>query len=224
MKKIISTQISNRIQSIIAVGAALLVATSTTPVRAGATPDGRDFHRLDKLDKVWLAGNFAFKGYDVIVVSPLNVADITPKDEKEAARLKLLTRVYAEDMARGLEQHGGFQQGTSRESDVAAGQKKLVLDTRLLEFSRGSSAARWTVGFGAGVPYLRIRGIVHEGDPAKPLAIFELDEKGDWLGGGFNTNETLQNRASLELGKDLGRFIEKVRNGEKINYQKAKRD
>jgi hypothetical protein len=110
------------------------------------------------------------------------------------------------------------------EAGVPAGQKKLVIDTKLLEFSRGSSAARYGLGFGAGMPFIKIRGTFHEGDPAKPLAIFEMDEKGDWMGGGFTSNESLQEKASSELGKDLGRFIEKVRNGEKIKYKKVKKD
>jgi hypothetical protein len=191
---------------------------------ADTGPENREFKRVDKLDKAWLAAGFTFKGYDVVVVSPLNSDGITTRDAKEAERLNLLKRGYAEDMARGLERHGGFASGTSREADVASGQKKLVLDTQLLDYSRGSSSARWTVGFGAGMPYLKVRGTFHEGDPTKPVAIIEMDEKGDWLGGGYSSNETLQNRASTELGKDLGRFIEKVRNGEKIKYQKAKRE
>src|SRR5690606_40148986 len=142
------------------------------------------------------------------------------KDEKEADRLNLLKRGYAEDMARGLERFAGFPEATSKEADVPAGRKKLVLDTKLLELSRGSSAARYGLGFGAGMPFIKIRGTFHEGDPAKPLAIFEMDEKGDWMGGGFTSNESLQEKASSELGKDLGRFIEKVRNGEKIKYKK----
>lgn len=182
------------------------------------------FMRVDKLDKIWLAAGFAFKGYDAVLVNTLNTEGITTKDEKEADRLSQLKRGYAEDMARGLERYAGFAQGTSKEADVPAGKKKLVLDTQLLDFSRGSSAARYGLGFGAGMPYMKIRGTFHEGDASKPLAIFEMDEKGDWFGGGYSSNESLQEKASMELGKDLGRFIEKVQKGEKINYKKAKKD
>lgn len=202
----------------------LAIATGSTALAAETTPDPRQYQRVDKLDKIWLAEGFAFKGYDVVFVAPLNVEGITTKDEKEADRLNLLKRGYAEDMARGLERHGGFAEGVSKESEVSAGKKKLVLETKLLDFSRGSSAARWGVGFGAGMPYMKIRGTFHEGDATKPLAIFEMDERGDWLGGGYSSNESLQEKASMELGKDLGRFIEKVRKGEKINYKKAKKE
>jgi len=205
--------------------AVLTTVFTTAPVTASDTPpDHREYQRVDKLDKIWLAEGFTFKGYDVVLVTPLNTEDITTKDEKEADRLNLLKRGYAEDMARGLERFGAFPIGTSKESDVTAGQKKLVLDTRLVDFSRGSSAARWGVGFGAGMPYIKIRGTFHEGDPARPLAIFEMDEKGDWFGGGYSSNESLQEKASMELGKDLGRFIEKVQKGEKIKYKKAKKE
>jgi hypothetical protein len=201
--------------TLLAVGLALWPANAADTI---------EFQRVDKLDKIWLADGFAFKGYEVLLVTALNAEGIQPKDEKEADRLNLLKRGYAEDMARGLERFAGFPKATSREADVPAGQKKLVLDTQLLEFSRGSSAARYGLGFGAGMPYIKIRGTFHEGDPAKPLAIFEMDEKGDWMSGGFTSNESLQEKASSELGKDLGRFIEKVRNGEKIKYKKVKKD
>lgn len=186
--------------------------------------DGREYLRYDKLDKIWLAEGFAFKGYDIILVNPLNVEGIETKDEKEADRLKLLERGYANDMAIGLERFAPFEKGTTRASDVEEGKKKLVLDTKLLDFSRGSSAARYGLGFGAGMPYIKIRGTFHEGDASKPLAILEMDEKGDWFGGGYSSNESLQEKASTELGKDLGRYIEKVANGEKIKYKKAKKD
>lgn len=203
----------------------LLAAAIAAPLAAADTPPGGgEFQRVDKLDKIWLAAGFAFKGYDAVLVTPLKTEGIVTKDEKEADRLNLLKRGYAEDMARGLERYGGFAQGASKESDVPAGKKKLVLDTQLLDFSRGSSAARWGVGFGAGMPYMKIRGTFHEGDPAKPLAIFEMDERGDWFGGGYSSNESLQEKASMELGKDLGRFIEKVQKGEKIKYKKAKKE
>lgn len=193
----------------------------SAPVHAA---DEIEFQRVDKLDKIWLKDGFAFKGYDVLLVNKLTTEGIEPKDEKEADRLKLLERGYADDMARGLERFGGFPKGTSKESEVPADKKKLVLDTKLLDFSRGSSAARFGLGFGAGMPYIKIRGTFHEGDASKPLAIFEMDEKGDWFGGGYSSNESLQEKASSELGKDLGRFIEKVANGEKIKWKKAKKD
>lgn len=199
----------------------LAVGLALWPANAA---DNIEFQRVDKLDKIWLAEGFAFKDYEVLLVTALNAEGIQPKDEKEADRLNLLKRGYAEDMARGLERFAGFPEATSKEADVPAGRKKLVLDTKLLEFSRGSSAARYGLGFGAGMPFIKIRGTFHEGDPAKPLAIFEMDEKGDWMGGGFTSNESLQEKASSELGKDLGRFIEKVRNGEKIKYKKVKKD
>lgn len=201
--------------TLLAVGLALWPANAADTI---------EFQRVDKLDKIWLAEGFAFKDYEVLLVTALNAEGIQPKDEKEADRLNLLKRGYAEDMARGLERFAGFREATSKEADVPAGRKKLVLDTKLLEFSRGSSAARYGLGFGAGMPFIKIRGTFHEGDPAKPLAIFEMDEKGDWMGGGFTSNESLQEKASSELGKDLGRFIEKVRNGEKIKYKKVKKD
>jgi hypothetical protein len=201
--------------TLLAVGLALWPANAADTI---------EFQRVDKLDKIWLADGFAFKGYEVLLVTALNAEGIQPKDEKEADRLNLLKRGYAEDMARGLERFAGFPKATARDADVPAGQKKLVLDTKLLEFSRGSSAARYGLGFGAGMPFIKIRCTFHEGDPAKPLAMFEMDEKGDWMGGGFASNESLQEKASSELGKDLGRFIEKVRNGEKIKYKKVKKD
>lgn len=201
--------------TLLTIGLAVWPATAAEPI---------EFQRVDKLDKLWLADGFTFKGYAVLLVTALNAEGIQPKDEKETDRLNLLKRGYAEDMARGLERFAGFPKATSREADVPAGQKQLVLDTKLLEFSRGSSAARYGLGFGAGMPYIKIRGTFHEGDPAKPLAIFEMDEKGDWMVGGFTSNESLQEKASSELGKDLGRFIEKVRNGEKIKYKKVKQD
>jgi hypothetical protein len=214
--------IMNKLISLPSLGCGLFVAAGLFTSTLTAADD-IEFKRVDKLDKIWLADGFEFNGYDLILVTKLDSTGIETKDDKEADRLKLLERGYSEDMARGLERSGAFEKGTSKESEVGADQKKLVLDTRLLDFSRGSSAARFGLGFGAGMPYIKVRGTFHEGDPSKPLAIFEMDEKGDWFGGGYSSNESLQEKASTELGKDLGRFIQQVQNGDKIKWKKAKK-
>lgn len=199
----------------------LVAAVALVTQNAWAT-ENIQFQRVDKIDRIWLQEGFNFTGYDAVHVTPLRTEGIKPRDEKETERLRLLERGYAQDMARGLERYSNLGTVTARESDLPANGRKLILDTQLLEFSRGSSAARYGIGFGAGMPYIKIRGTFHEGDPKRPVAIFEMDERGDWLGGGYSSNESLQERASMELGKDLGHFIDKVARGEKIKFRKAK--
>jgi len=195
----------------------------TAATTFGTTADGtRQFRSTDHFEKVWLADGFDFNGYDILLVTDLDATGIEPKDEKEADRLDLLKRVYPTDMAASIGRHRVFPKATGSAGDLVEGKKVLVLDTKLLDYSRGSSAARFGLGFGAGMPYIKITGTFHEQGSDEPRAILEMDEKGDWFGSGYASTESLQNAATMEIGKDLAEYISKVSRHDSIKYGKAK--
>jgi len=90
---------------------------------------------------------------------------------------------------------------------------------RTRQYTRGSSTARYMVGFGAGMPRVRVRGKMTEWGGAKPLCLFEIERAGDWFGSGFTSSKTLQTHAGIELAEDVAAFIAKATKHEKINYR-----
>lgn len=100
-----------------------------------------------------------------------------------------------------------------KEAEVKPGAKTLKLENTIVKFSRGSSALRYGVGFGAGSPYIRIRGQLTELGSNKALFIYEVDETGDWAFAGFTSSRTLQTQAASELADDVANFMGRVARG-----------
>jgi hypothetical protein len=183
--------------------------------------DERSYRRTDKLDKVWLAEGFDFKGYDAILVEEAKVdSSVKPKDEKETERLRLAQGTLARNLALSIEGQQVVKLVTTRDTEVASEQKVLRMEPTVIKFSRGSSAARYGVGFGAGMPYIQVRLLVREVGSEKPLFECELDEKADWFASGYSSSRSLQSGAAIELAEDVAEYIGRVARGEKIKYKK----
>ena len=103
-------------------------------------------------------------------------------------------------------------------SHVLQQTRSSPLENTIVKFSRGSTALRYGVGFGAGAPYIRIQGQITEVGSSKPLFIYEVDETGDWAFAGFTSSRTLQSQAASELADDVVAFMARVAKGEKIKY------
>jgi hypothetical protein len=179
------------------------------------------YRRTDKLDKVWLADGFDFTGYDAILVEDAEVdSSVKPKDEKETERLRLAQGTLARNLALSIEGQQVVKLVTTRETEAASEQKVLRMKPTVIKFSRGSSAARYGVGFGAGMPYIQVRLLVTEVGTDKPLFECELDERADWFASGYSSSRSLQSGAAIELAEDVADYIGRVARGEKIKYKK----
>ena len=193
--------------------------SSTAPNPAPAPSDRMTYRRTDKLDKVWLADGFDFTGYEAALVPPTDAEGIHPKDDLEKERLDAVVSSLARELAAALEGRRIFPAVLTREADLKPGAKTLRLDNTIVEYTRGSSTARYMVGFGAGMPRLRVRGKVTAVGDTKPLCIFEIQRSGDWFGSGFTSSKTLQTQAAIELAEDVAAFVANVAKHEKIHYR-----
>lgn len=187
------------------------------------TAEKKEFKRTDKLDRVWLAEGFDFTGYDALLVDEVKPDPaVKPKDEKEADRLSLMQGSMARDLVLAIETRKLFKTVTLKASDIPAGTKAVKLQTTITKFSRGSTAARIGVGFGAGMPYVRVIVTGSELGSGRPLFEVELDETADWFGAGYSSSQTLQTGAAMELTGDLANYMARVSKHEPIKYKTAK--
>jgi hypothetical protein len=198
-------------------------ADAAASKKSKGTPGERVYQRTDKLDKVWVAEGFNFSGYDLLVVDEARLdASVTAKDEKEEERLALARGGLARNFALSIEARRLFGKVTTDAAELSATGKVARLEPTILKFSRGSSAARFGVGFGAGMPYIKVGMALTDVATGAVLFEGELDERADWIATGFTSSRTLQSGASVELTEDVAEFMQRVARGEKIKYKKAK--
>ncbi len=98
----------------------------------------------------------------------------------------------ARELANAIEGRRSFPAVLTKEADIKPDSKVVRLENTIIQYTRGSSTARYMVGFGAGMPRVRVRGKMTEWGGAKPLCLFEIERAGDWFGSGFTSSKTLQ--------------------------------
>jgi hypothetical protein len=86
----------------------------------------------------------------------------------------------------------------------------LKLDNTIIEYAKGSGAARfWAGEFGAGQPVIRVRGAMSK--DGKVLFRFESYRSGDSaaarLDPGWTKEQKLQSKDILDLARDMADFI-----------------
>lgn len=151
-------------------------------------------------------------GYTIVVLEPLTVekGDAT-KDFQDGWEILL-----HKGMVRQLEKKKLFSQvidgaATATAPAAATGttEKRLLLKSTLLVYSKGSRAARFLVGMGAGAAKTRIRFTFVDADSGQELLTTEREGKfAGWLNPTGGTNED----AILESAGDVvDRLIDDIR-------------
>ena len=197
----------------------ILPGCASAPKEKPSKTGGITYKRTETIDKVWIAEGFDFHGYDTIVVEPVVAASaVTPKDDKEKERLEMARQGLQRDL-KGAIEFAAIVPNVAVAAQGGATNKALRLENEILEFSRGSSALRFGVGFGAGSPYLKLRGTIKDGASGNSLLIYELDETGDWFAGGFSSSSTLQRNAGTEMVDDIMNLLTKVARRQPIKYK-----
>lgn len=138
--------------------------------------DGGWSFKEPHMDKCWIASGFDFRGYDTLLIMPTlaTVQVQTPEEaydlegEKKGLAYELGWFFHARDIVRNV---------ATRPEEALPGARVLKLETTIIEFKRGSFAARdWAGLFGAGQPVLRVSGTMTDGD--KPVFTFEARRSG----------------------------------------------
>jgi hypothetical protein len=175
---------------------------------------GKNF-KNPHMEKVWLADNFNFTGYDVIYVAETqSTAKFQPDEEMPHGVAK---SALQQKLADALTEKKLFGKVVMREADIPAGAKALKLENTIIEYSKGGGAARYFVGlYGGGQPVLKVRGKMSEG--GKPMFSYEARRSGVSAGarmiGAFKTDVDIQKEDIDSMVKDLTDFIEQIAKGQ----------
>ena len=167
------------------------------------------------MEKVWLAENFNFTGYDTVYVAEtLSTAKF---QADEATPHDVAKRGLQQQLADALKGRKLFANVVTREADVPAGAKVLKLENTIIEYSKGGGAARYFVGlYGGGQPILKVSGKMS--DAAKPVFSYEARRSGVSAGarmvGAFKSDVDIQSEDITSMVLDLTNFMEDVSKGQ----------
>ena len=199
-------------------GLALLISGCAGTPRKILGPEGVTYLQTEEGLKVWLADGFEFTGYDTLVVTETKL-ETQGRDEKETNRLNLMQKDLQQQLMTALQTSKLFSSVVTSDSQVKPGSKTLKLQNSIVRFSRGNTASRWMVGFGAGVPYVVVRGQMVDVADNKPRFRYDLDQAAEWFLGHYRGTEDLQNETVREVSKKLSGFMTKTAKHEKIEYK-----
>lgn len=184
---------------------------STAPLTS--PPAGASYHYDKDLQNVWTADDFDFNGYDALYIAKTKT-DLTQTNSPEEAEMLS----WAQDELRsqfaamiGLKKV--FPLVTMDKSAIGPDEKFLTLSNTIIEYAKGSGAARfWAGEFGAGQPVIRVCGRMTGG--TNTVFMFESYRSGDSaaarLDPGWTPERSLQARDIHDLAVDLADFIEQT--------------
>ena len=192
----------------------IFVGCASNDAPTPAAQGGKDY-KNPHMEKVWLADNFNFTGYDTVYVAETqSTAKFQPDEDMPHGVAK---RVLQQKLADALTGKQVFAKVVTREADIPAGAKVLKLENTIIEYSKGGGAARYWVGlYGGGQPILKVTGKMSEA--GKPLFSYEARRSGvsagARLGGAFLTDVDIQAEDIDSMVKDLTDFIEQTAKGQ----------
>jgi hypothetical protein len=189
--------------------AAALLGGCASNEPATPDPDGITYHRDKDLQKVWLADQFDFQGYDTLYVGETKL-DAKPHNEEEVKLLEWARPFLRDQLAAYIRKTDVFRAVVTSESGIKPGSKTLRLENTIIEYEKGGGGARYFVGiYGGGQPVIRVRGIMSDG--ARAVFRFEARRSGESAGarviGAFKSDQDIQTEDINDLGIDTASFI-----------------
>lgn len=180
----------------------------TIDIGAPTEADGGRNFKNPHLEKCWIADGFTFSGYDTLFIAPTTSRAQVKDDEKE--RLQLATETIPSKLVYFLTPKGIFTNIVTKETDLKPGARVLKLENSIIDYSKGSRAARFFAGlYGAGQPLLHVEGKMTDGD--KPVFTFEGRRNGTSVGsrafGEFMSGDDIQTEDVHSMMLDLTDFM-----------------
>jgi hypothetical protein len=181
-------------------------AAQTPPLPAGVT-----LHPDKDIQGVWVADGFDFKGYDTLYVMAPVFAAIERSNETEMRAMAM--KALPEEMAARLRDTRIFNAVVVQAGDAKPGPRNLRLESTIIEYEQGGSAARVLAGvFGAGQPVIKVRGRVLDGE--KVVCVFEARRSGASADsrtvGHVVSNEDIQRGDIRDLAIGLADFFKRT--------------
>lgn len=138
--------------------------------------DGGWSFKEPHMNKCWIASGFDFRGYDTLLLMP-TLSAVQVQTPEEGYDLEGAKKSLAYELGWFFRARDIVTNVVTRPEEVPPGAHVLKLETTIIEFKRGSFAARdWAGLFGAGQPVLRVSGTMTDGD--KPAFTFEARRSG----------------------------------------------
>jgi len=181
------------------------------PANVPPLPAGVKLHKDQNIQGVWLADGFNFKGYQTLYLTPIVFAGIERTNEVDARAMSM--QELPEQLVDNLRDTKLFAAVTTKSEDVKSGAKTLKLDNTIIEYSKGSGAARYFSGhFGGGQPVIKVRGQIFDGD--KLVCVYEIKRSGvlhaGRIEGAALSDEDLQRADIHALARDLAYFFRRT--------------
>ena len=161
------------------------------------------------LNKVWVASDFNFSGYDTIYIAPtLSTAKLHNAEEEGPHQLAKENLVI--ELARMLRAKNVVTNIVDREADIKPGAHVLKLENTIIEYAKGGGAGRYFAGmFGGGQPVLLVSGKMTDGD--KTVLTFEAHRSGTSAGarvvGVWMSDVDIQSEDIRSMTTDLSDFM-----------------
>jgi hypothetical protein len=177
-------------------------------------PEGVKLHKDQNIQGVWLADGFDFKGYQTLYLTPIVFAGVERDNEVDTRAAAM--QELPEQLVEQLRDTKLFANVTTKSEDVKSKAKTLKLDNTIIEFSKGSGAARHFGGpFGSGgQPVIKVRGQIYDGD--KLVCVYEIKRSGESVEarmiGEAISSEDIQRNDIRVLARDLAYFFKRTAN------------
>ena len=186
--------------------ALLSACASTSETKSAGSGDGYVKHK--HIQKVWLAPEFNFSGYDTLLILPTKYSAVERANEVEIRKWAMTYLQVA--LAESLRTNGVFGSVVTHEADIKPGAKILRLENTIFGYEKGGGGARYFAGaFGGGQPVLKVRGEFSDGEKAH--CKFEATRSGDSVGarmaGVWMSDRDIQTQDINDLARDMSSFI-----------------
>lgn len=147
-------------------------------------------------------------GYTVLVLEDLTVEKGEKTKDFDEVWLPLLHK----GMMRQLEKKKAFTQivdGAAAPAGAAAEGKRVILSNTVVEYDKGSRAARFMVGMGAGAAKMRILFVFKDAETGKEL--FRTEREGKYAGWLSGTGGTKEEAVIESAGDVVDRLLDDVK-------------
>lgn len=203
---------------------ALLSACASTSETKSAGSGGDGYVKHKHIQKVWLAPEFNFNGYDTLLILPTKYTAVERANEVDMRKWAVTYLQIA--LAESLKTNGVFGNVVTHEADIKPGAKILRLENTIIEYEKGGGGARYFAGaFGGGQPVLKVRGEFSDGEKAH--CKFEATRSGDSAGarmaGVWMSDREIQTQDINDLARDMSSFILQTAKGTAAGKTKVAR-
>lgn len=190
-------------------------AMKVSPVETSFTK-GVEMVEDKDIGKVYLAPDFNFKGYDILLITELSTASVLPQKGIDPEEMRIY---FKNQLIKRLGETGVFKTVTDDNSVLSSKQasttKILIMEGIFTELDPGNQALRYFVGFGAGAAKVQIETVVK--DPQNKQAYFMVSDRRAAAMGAFGGNSKAFILDSLsKIAEAHASFIKRIASGGKI--------